>query len=131
MNTYIARVKNWLWPLVIAVSAVGAALLTTFHVNSPIRVALAFWFMGFCPGMAFVGALKLKGALSQITFAIALSVALDVLVSEALIYAGRWSAETGIILLAGLSFIGIGLQIIPSALRKAPQNGHSPDDIHS
>lgn len=79
--------------------------------------------------MAFVGVLKLKGVLSQITFAIALSLALDMLVSEAIVYAGRWSPVTGIILLAGLSFIGIGLQIIPSALHKALQNGHSPDDI--
>lgn len=131
LNTYIARVRNLFWPLVIAVSAVSAALLTTFNVNSPIRVAIAFWFMGFCPGMAFVGALRLKGVLTQITFAIALSLALDMLVSEAIVYAGIWSPNTGIILLAGLSFIGIGLQIIPPALHKAPQNGHSPDDIHS
>lgn len=79
--------------------------------------------------MALVGALKLKGVLSQITFAIALSLALDMLVSEALVFARIWSPNTGIILLAGLTFIGIGLQIIPSALHKALQNGYSPDDI--
>ncbi len=76
--------------------------------------------------MAFVSALKLKGLLAQITFGMALSVALDMLVSEAMIYAGIWSPNTGIILLAGLSFIGIGLQIIPSALHKELQDGHSP-----
>jgi uncharacterized membrane protein len=131
LNTYIARIINWFWPLVIAISSVSVVLLTVFNVDSPIRPAIAIWFMGFCPGMALVGVLKLKGALTNITFAIALSLALDMLVSEAIVYAKMWSPETGIILLACLSFIGIGLQIIPTALHKAVRNGHSPDDIHS
>jgi hypothetical protein len=131
MNISIARLKNWFWPIVIAGSAVSAVIFTVLNVVSPIRAAIAFWFMGFCPGMAFIGALNLKGILSKITFAIALSLALDMLVSEAIVYARVWSPNTGIILLAGLSFIGIGLQFIKPALQKAMRNGHSPDDINS
>lgn len=124
------RIINWFWPLTIVISSVSVVLLDVFNVDSPIRVAIAIWFMGICPGMAFIGLLKLKGILVNITFAIALSLALDMLVSEAIVYFKMWSPETGIISLAILSFAGIVMQILVSFIHKAPSNEYLSDDIH-
>lgn len=102
---------NW-WPLIIIASASGSVLAEVSDVGSPLRPAIIFWFMLFCPGMAFVRLLQIEDRLMELTVAIALSIGIDTVVSETMVLAQRWSSELGLIVLAGLSLAGVMLQTI-------------------
>jgi hypothetical protein len=58
--------------------------------------------------------LHIKEHLTELTLAIALSVALDTIVAESMVLAGRWSPEWGLVALAGVSLVGAVLQIMAS-----------------
>ena len=103
--------EDWLWPTIILVSAVGAGTLTFGGVDSPIRSVVALWFLFVCPGMAFVRLLRIGDALTELTLAVALSLALDALVAGTMLYAGAWSPRWGLGLLIGMSVVGVALQI--------------------
>jgi hypothetical protein len=61
--------------------------------------------------MAFMRLLRIKDRIMELTVAIALSIALDTVVGETMVFARRWSPEWGLILLACLSVAGAVLQI--------------------
>ncbi len=109
------------WPLVIIASALGAGLMMFSNTVSPLRPVLIFWFLLICPGMAFLRLLRLQERLTELTLAIALSLALDTIVAEAMISARLWSPQAGLVTLIGLSIGGAVLQII-QALEVARQN---------
>lgn len=79
--------------------------------SSSFRVAIVFWFMLVCPGMAFVRLLHLRGLLMELTLAIGLSIALDTIVAEGMVLAKRWSPEGGLVALAVLCAVGAVIQI--------------------
>jgi hypothetical protein len=106
------RLSRWVLPIVIISSAASLTILTLLNDSSPARVILAFWFLSFCPGMAFVGMLNLKDFVSQVALSIALSFALDILVSELVAYSGHWSFQNGLFILDALTLVGVGLQIV-------------------
>lgn len=100
------------WPLIIAVSSLGTAIVTFGDVESPVRPLIAFWFLLICPGMAIVPFLGIREGISQLTLAIALSLALDALVSISLLYAGLWSPDIMLAVLISVSLTGAALQIL-------------------
>jgi hypothetical protein len=102
----------WIWPAIIILSGVGAGVVALGNVESPIRPLIALWFLFVCPGMAFVRLLRLGEGLSEWPLAIALSLALDVIVAAAMLYAGAWSPRWGLVALICLSFSGAILQIV-------------------
>jgi len=79
--------------------------------SSSFRVAIVFWFMLVCPGMAFVRLLHLRGPIVELTLAIALSIALDTIVAESMVLAKRWSPQWGLVALAVLCGVGAVIQI--------------------
>ncbi len=99
------------WPVALTASAIGVAFLTFVQAESPMRAAVAFWFLLACPGMAFVRVLGVKDALAEWTLAIALSLVLDTLVAEAMLFAGVWSPAWGLGALIGMTGGGIALQL--------------------
>ncbi len=112
MSGSLHRISRWVLPITILSSAVSLTTLTLLNDSSPARVILAFWFLGFCPGMAFVGMLNLKDFVSQVALSIALSIALDILVSELLAYSDHWSFQNGLFILDVLTLVGAGLHIM-------------------
>lgn len=114
--------KYWLWPLVIAGSALGAELITFFPplaaLSAGLRLGVTLWFLLICPGMAFIPLLRLPSASSEWTLAIALSLALSTLVPEFMLYTVRWSPQASLVLLVSLSLLGAILQLL--LLRQAP-----------
>ena len=102
------------WPAVIIVSALAAGVLTITDSASPARPLIALWFLCVCPGMAFVRLLRLGEGLTEMTLAIALSLAMDVIVAGVLLYAGVWSPRWGLIVLIALSLVGAILQVTTS-----------------
>ncbi len=102
---------NWLWPATITASAAAIGLIVYGNAQTPLRPLLALWFLLVCPGMAFVGLLRLHDRLVELTLAIALSLALDALVAGAMLYTGAWSPEGSLAILIGLSAVGALLQL--------------------
>lgn len=99
-----------LWTAVVVVSAGLALLVETTGAPTPLRVAVVFWFVGMCPGVAFVRLLRLD-PLAEVTLAVALSLSIAALASEGLALAHLWS-PTGLLAgLAGLSLLGVSLPL--------------------
>ena len=99
------------WPLIILISAFGIALMMVGNIESPIRPLLAFWFLLVCPGMAFVRLLRVDRRLTEWTLAIALSIAIDVIVTEIMVLGKLWSPTAGLMVIISISIVGIGLQL--------------------
>ncbi len=108
------------WPIIIIASAIGAGLAMVGNIESPIRPVIAFWLLLICPGMAFVRLLHIEERLTELTLAIALSIAIDTIVAEAMLYAGVWSSELGLVVLICLSIVGVALQIRDTRLKPMP-----------
>lgn len=123
MTRHPSQFSIWLWPVILALSSGSMLVLMFLNVDSPVRTIMAFWFMGFCPGMAFIGALRLKDVLARVTLAIALSIALDILVSELIVYSGTYSPQAGLFILLILTLAGAGIQVVQIALNKTQPEG--------
>jgi hypothetical protein len=104
-----------IWPAIIGASAIGTVLTSLVEPVQPLRTLLAFWFLLVCPGMALVRLLGLRDPFAELGVAVALSLALDTAVGEALLFAGAWSASSGLAALAALSVGGAALQVARSA----------------
>lgn len=111
------------WPIVIIASAAGAGLSMVSHLGLPIRPIITFWFLLVCPGMALIPLLHIEEHWIEFIAAIALSLALDALVSQAMLLARIWSPQWGLVALIGVSLGGAVLQISQSryAMTKAEE----------
>jgi hypothetical protein len=107
------------WPTVIVASAAAVAAASIMQVGPPMRPMAAFWFLLVCPGMAFVPLLPIRDRLVQFGFAVALSIGLDGLVSETLLYSRAWSYQGQLAVLIGICLIGTMLQIRRGLRRRA------------
>lgn len=102
---------SWLWPAIIIVSAVAIGYMTFADIESPLRAAIAFWFLVVCPGMALVRLLRLADPLIELTLAVAVSLALDAIIASVMVYAGAWSPQWGLAMLVIISLSGALAQI--------------------
>jgi hypothetical protein len=76
-------------------------------VPGPVRAAVGVaWFLAV-PGLAWVRALPVDGVVEQAACVVALSLALDVLVAEALLYAGIPGFLPAVLVLIAVSVLGI------------------------
>lgn len=105
------RSVRWLWPSVIIASTAITNILVFADVTSPVRSVIAIWFLFICPGMALSRLLRLADGWSELTLALALSFTLGLLVNMVLMYAGRWSYTTGLLILSLVSVVGSLLQL--------------------
>jgi uncharacterized membrane protein len=110
---------NWLWPIIIATSAVVIGVLVFGDVDSPIRPIIALWFLVFCPGIALVRLLRLQEVWAEVTLAAAVSLSLDVGVASMLVYSGYWSPKLGLAILISVSMLGAALQLREPLVRSA------------
>jgi uncharacterized membrane protein len=81
-------------------------------IGAPIRPAIIFCFLLLCPGMAFIPLLRLRDRLTELTLAVALSLALDTAVAETMVLTKQWSPQVGLVVLISISLVGAALQII-------------------
>ena len=105
------------WPIIISVSALVLVIVTI--TGAPFRPAVAFWFLLICPGMAFVRLLHIEDWVTEFTLAIALSIAINTLVSETMVLAHRWSPEIGLFALICISMLGATCQTIDAINRRS------------
>lgn len=108
------------WPFILIASGIAIGIIQMLNLESPIRPLLAFWFLLICPGMAFVRLLKMKQPLIELTTAIALSLTLNTIVAEVMIYADIWSPDWAVALLISMTIIGALFQLMsPIGKREA------------
>jgi len=103
--------KRWIWPIVLMVSTIAVLLVNLTGWGQSLRPVIALWFLCFCPGMAFIRLLPMDEGYVQVTLAIMFSLVLDILVAGVLVYAGAWSAEDALLVLAGLCAAGVMGQV--------------------
>ncbi len=108
---------NRIWILVIIVSTIGVALTLVDDRATPVRAGLAFWFLLICPGMAYIHLLHLNDLLLELAFAVALSLVFDTILVIGMIYSGLWSPPGALVVLIGLTLIGLFIQLISAIWR--------------
>lgn len=106
------------WDTIIVLSAFAAILAAWLAVPQPARWVLVGWFLVVCPGMALVRLLRLEERTAEWMLAVAVSLSLDMVVGEAMVYAGMWSPLAGLLLIACVTSLAVA---IPRLL--APEAG--------
>jgi len=101
---------RWVRPIIILASTAALAGAMTAGGASPVRTVLAVWVLAVCPGLAVVGAIGLNDRFLEVGLVLALSVALDVVVSGALTYAVGWAPDAALVILLVFSVAGAALQ---------------------
>jgi hypothetical protein len=99
------RLAN-LWLLVIAVwsaAAIGAAAGAD---GSGFTMLPLLWFLAACPGLPYALLLRLADPVQRWVLAIGLSVALDAVVAEVLLYAGWYTGLRTVVVLAVIACVG-------------------------
>jgi hypothetical protein len=89
----------WFWPLVILISTGASWLFYASGNEGGVRAAVLLWFLFVCPGLAVVGLLGIAEPITKWTIVIALSIALDLVVTVTMLYANLWSIPAGLALL--------------------------------
>jgi hypothetical protein len=94
---------------IVAGASLAVLLVQLPGVPGPVRALVAVaWFLTV-PGLAWVRALPVHGPVEQGAAVVALSLALDVVVAEALLYAGLSGALPAVLVLIALSGAGVAL----------------------
>lgn len=75
-------------------------LLHTLDVDSPVRVLIGTAYVLVVPGWALVGLLDLRSPAFEWPLAVATSMAVGILLAQGLVWSGRWSPLTALLLLA-------------------------------
>jgi hypothetical protein len=101
----------WLWQAIIILSAIAAALFTFMFPETPLRPIVVMWFLFICPGMMLVRFLRLNELVVEWVLALALSLALDAIVSGIVLYAEKWSPIAILGIIIGLSLAGAITQL--------------------
>jgi hypothetical protein len=99
------------WPLVIVLSGALLATLVAADVQSSLRIVLTLWFLLVCTGMAFVPLLSIERPLTELGLGVIASIAVDSVVTTAILLAGDLSAATGLLALEALCLLGCAAQI--------------------
>jgi competence ComEA-like helix-hairpin-helix protein len=98
------------WPAVVAASAVLAVVVVLLGAWEPARAGVVAWFALAIPGGALIPLLGLRDVVAEVTLAIALSLAIDVVVACTMLYSGVWSPPAGVVVLAIVALAGTALQ---------------------
>ena len=112
-------------PLVVFALAWAAELVTRVGAGNPFRSIVVIGFLLLGPGLAVVPLLRIP-AWPRLTLAIGLSLAVDILVSTGMTYAGIWSPDGILAMLVLISLIGAVAQLIAIPIRPARVLGDEP-----
>jgi hypothetical protein len=95
------------WPAVLLLSTAAVSVVTFAGIWPSTRPFVALPFLVLCPGMAWARLLLVEPRLNVILLAVALSLALDTIVSTALLYAHQPSAQASLGALVAITIAGL------------------------
>jgi hypothetical protein len=91
--------------------ALATAVAVSAGATGAARVAPVGLFLLLGPGLALVGPARLNDRFAELLLAVAASLVLDLLVAEALVLAGRWSADAALGVLLAVAVLAAGVQL--------------------
>jgi hypothetical protein len=100
------------WPPVVLGSAALLSVLVFAGIHTPLRLPLAFWFLVMCTGMAFVPLFSIRPQPIELAAGVALSIALDTVVTTGILVVGGLSATSGLVALDVLCAAGCAAQLV-------------------
>jgi len=109
------RTSSLAWLLASTGWGGAAALAMGLDAEPAYRAPIVLGFVLVCPGLALVRLLGVPAAMAQISLGVALSLALDVLIPAALLYAGAWSPPAALAILIGLTVAAAIVEFLSSA----------------
>jgi CheY-like chemotaxis protein len=112
----LARAEGVLAPLVViggSLLAYGTLLLVP---SSPLRAIVVILFLLVCPGWSIAQWVPLGHGIPRIAAILGVSLVIDMLVAQAMLYAGRWNPAQGFMLLFGFC-LTIMTARVPDVLR--------------
>ena len=98
-------------PAVVLASLGVLAVVVAAGIGAPLQPLAAVWFLLVCPGLALVPLIRIGDPWEEIALALGVSVALDIVVATALMYADAWSPALIVGVLAAISIAGAALQL--------------------
>ncbi len=99
------RLAN-LWLLIIAVSTAAAMAATVVSNGTALTTVPLLWFLAVCPGLPYAQLLRLDDPVQRWIIAIGLSVAIDAVVAEALLFTDSYTAPRTIVVLGVVACAG-------------------------
>jgi hypothetical protein len=113
------RQRARLWPASMLTLSFGAAGVTAVSILSPIRAAVILPFLLICPGLVLVRRLHFAEWWIELLLGIGASIALDVLLSTAMLYAGLWSPKLLLTVLIGLTLLASVYDLVVASLQSS------------
>lgn len=99
------RTARAFWPAAVIGVALATAIAVYGELGATVQLPLVLLFLLLAPGMAIARLLRLNDALTELLIAVALSLALDTLVSLALLFAGVPSPDVALAGLLGITVV--------------------------
>jgi hypothetical protein len=99
------------WPLVLLASCLAVAITTYGWTSSPLRPLVTTWFLLACPGLALMGLLPRRGAVTLLVLAIATSLSLETIVAEAMLETSAWSPRAALAVFIAVTLVGSAIQL--------------------
>jgi hypothetical protein len=100
------------WPSIVALAAAAAVAIAVYgDLDSPLRPAIVLCFLLAAPGTPLVRLLRLRDPLTEAIIAVGLSLALAMLVSVALLFAGEPSEGVALAVLIGITLVGTAANV--------------------
>jgi hypothetical protein len=85
--------------IAVAALAGGTAVLALLDLHSPVRTLVTFVFLLVCPGLGLAHMIRMADRSSVLVVAVAISIAIDTLLAEAMAYANAWSPDAALAVL--------------------------------
>ena len=101
-------------PLASATLALAVLAVVVADVESALRSFLVLMFVLFAPGTAATRWMRVGDALTTVTLALAMSLAIGGVVAGTMIYAGAWSPVGGLTVLVLLTLLGNAADVVAS-----------------
>jgi Mrp family chromosome partitioning ATPase len=108
-RTAATRADGWL-AASIAIGGAITLLLALTDASTVLRPVVTLLFLGFAPGAAFVWLLRDVDLPAKIVVSIALSLAIDIMTAQAMIWLRAWSPTAGLVAVVSASMVGLALQ---------------------
>ncbi len=104
-------IKRYFWPILMLAAIFSLLISVMQNIQSPIRTWLTFAVLLLCPGMAFIPLLNMQYLPAKIATGIALSIAINVTLSEIFVLAKAWHPLTILIIISLITLGGIIWQL--------------------
>src|SRR5882762_5666264 len=99
--------RSLTWPAAILLSTVAVSVVTYAGIWPSVRPVVALPFLVLCPGMAWARLLRVDTELNTVLVGVALSLAIDTIVSTALLYAHQPSVRVNLGVLVAITVGGL------------------------